>query len=115
MAFTNRLGISQAIEKDSITILDSYSSFDSATEEIGDIILLQNLTDIAVMLSFDNGLTDNMPLASNSYVLLDLNIYISEQCTSLPVGTLLAARRLNAGVPGSTGSLWATIFYSKRR
>lgn len=115
MAFTNRLGVTEVIEKTGASILDTYSSFASATTQIGDIILIQNLTDIPVMLSFDNGLTDNMPLASESFILLDLNIYINEQCTSLPIGTMFAARRLNAGTPATTGSLWVTEFYSTRR
>ncbi|HET8685136.1 MAG TPA: hypothetical protein VFM18_00570 [Methanosarcina sp.] len=115
MAFTNRLGVTEVIQKDGTDILDAYSSFPDSTQQIGDIILIQNLTDIPVMLSFDNGATDNMPVAANSYLLLDLNIYVNEQCTSLPVGTLFAARRLNAGTPATTGAMYITVFYSIKR
>lgn len=115
MAYTNRASFAPVLEKTGASILDAYSAFSSATTQVGDVLLIQNFTDIPVMLSFYSDLSDNLPIASNGFFLLDLNKYINEENTSLPKGTIISARRLNAGTPATTGSVWITIMYSRAR
>lgn len=114
MAYTNRASFAPVLEKTAASILDAYSAF-SPTSEVGDVLLIQNLTDIPVMLSFYPNLSDNLPLAPNGFFLLDLNKYVSEANTSLSKGTIISVRRLNPGTPATTGSVWITIMYSKNR
>ena len=114
MATTNRLGISPALEKTAATILDSYSSFSSVTQKPSDLFLIQNLTDADVMISFDGGAHNHMPLSSNSYILIDLNQYIQDLQMKLAAGTDVAVKRLVAGAAPTSGSVWITVFYAIR-
>jgi len=114
MAFTNRIGFAEVLEMEVGDILDAYSPL-PATTQIGDVLIIQNLTDIGVMLSFSANLSDNLPVPPNGFILLDLNKFVTEENTSLAKGTIINAKRLASGAAGTTGSLWVSIMYSARR
>lgn len=113
MAVSNRLKIAPVIEKGFADVLDAYSTFSTPTQFSTDLLLVQNLTDADVMFSFDDGATDNFPLASSSYLLVDLNQFVVASQSKIVKGTIIAARRLAAGVAPTAGSLWITIFYTE--
>lgn len=72
------------------------------------LILFQNYTDAALMISFD-GITDHVPIAANGFVLLDITanktvnqgFYIAE-------GTRFYVKEI--GAP-TTGSFYVSSFY----
>ena len=74
------------------------------------MFLIQNLTDAQVMISFD-GVSDNLPLNSNAYMLLDI---ASNKTTSegfyLPEGQRIYAKHM--GAAPTSGSVYLTVFYS---
>lgn len=74
------------------------------------IIVLQNLTDVLLMFSF-NGIDDHLPLPSNGYLVLDItaNKTIS-QGFFLAEGQRIYCRSL-VGVPATSGSAYLTTFY----
>jgi hypothetical protein len=73
------------------------------------IILFQNFTDQAVMISFD-GITDNLPVAASGFVLLDItaNKTVS-QGFSIAEGTRFYAKELTDAP--TEGSLYISSFY----
>jgi len=72
------------------------------------ILHIQNLTDVLLMFSYD-GVLDHFPLATNSYLLLDVTANkSSEQGCYIPEGTRLYVKQ--DGVP-SSGSVYATVYY----
>lgn len=73
------------------------------------LMVLQNLTDAAVMISFD-GVDDNLPLASNGYIILDITANkVREDGFFLAEGDRLYVKEL--GVAPTTGSVYLTTFY----
>ena len=114
MSFTNRVSFTTVLEKAAASILDAYSSF-SATAQIGDILIIQNLTDEGVMLSFSTDSADNLPLASSGHIVLDFNKFITESNVSLSKSTIIKVKRLVAGVAPTTGSVWISIVYNQPR
>jgi len=72
------------------------------------ILHVQNLTDVTLMFSYD-GVLDHFPLATSSYLLLDITSNRSnEQGYYIPEGDRLYVKQ--DGVP-SSGSVYATIYY----
>ena len=73
------------------------------------LIILQNLTDALVWLSFD-GINDHVPLASISYIILDVTANKAvDQGWFIGEGTRVYTKRLS-GVPGS-GAVYVTTCY----
>ena len=114
MAVYNRAEFAEVLFLDGDDLDDNYTDFDETTQSVSDIFIMQNLTDIAVMVSFDGGATDHLPVASDSYILLDLNRFIVDRSIMLPKGLTISARALNTGDTASTGDLWVSIVTSKR-
>ena len=74
------------------------------------IIMIQNLTDVSLMFSFD-GVDDHVPLPGSGFLLLDVStnkgtsngFYIAE-------GTRIYVRDL--GAPATVGSVYVSVFYA---
>ena len=73
------------------------------------MMILQNITNTAVMVSFD-GVNDHLPLIPNGYIILDItsNKTIA-QGFFLAEGQQLFVKQL--GVPAISGSVYLTTFY----
>lgn len=111
MARKNRIAIDALSSKDFSTITAAYSEFDvnPALTNAASLILIQNLTDITVMFS-DDGTNDKFPIASDSYILLDLDKFVDEPQISVSAGTRFQAKQVG-GTAATTGSLYITVFY----
>jgi len=111
MASKNRLAIDPVSTKDFSTITASYSVMDdnTPTAHASALTLIQNFTDVAVMVSID-GVNDHIPLSSNGFLLLDLDKFIIDKQLSLPVGTAFYAKQIG-GTAATAGKLYITTFY----
>ena len=75
------------------------------------LLILQNLTDAIVWFSFD-GIEDHIPLASISYIILDITANkATEEGWFVGEGTRVYVKRL-AGAP-SSGSVYVSACYGK--
>lgn len=73
------------------------------------IILIQNYTDEAVMISFD-GITDHVPVASDGFVLLDITANkTASQGFYIAEGTRFYAKELTA--TPTSGAVYISSFY----
>ena len=74
------------------------------------IMIIQNLTDVLLMLSFD-GINDHLPMASNGYIVLDItaNKTIS-QGFFLAEGQRLYCKDVGGAAP-TLGAIYLTTFY----
>jgi len=87
----------------------AYMGVGTATDHPCRLLLLQNLTDTSLMVSFD-GIEDHIPMAYNGYLLLDIaSNKTSEQGFYLTEGQRFYVRQL--GVAATSGSMWVTVFY----
>lgn len=79
------------------------------------LILFQNGTDGAVMISFDGGITDHLPVFAGAFVLLDITTNRTDTggAFNLAKGTQFAAKSLAGFTPPTTGSFFITSFYAK--
>jgi hypothetical protein len=90
------------------SISGTYAGVGTPLSNPSRIILIQNLTDALVMISFD-GITDHLPVAADGFVLLDVTanktvsqgFYIAE-------GTRFYVKEI--GTP-TTGSVYISSFY----
>lgn len=75
------------------------------------LIILQNLTDAVIWLSFD-GINDHVPLASISYIILDVTANkATDEGWYIGEGTRVYAKRLS-GVPAS-GAVYVSACYGR--
>jgi len=88
----------------------AYAAVGTAISNAARIILIQNLTDESLMFSLD-GATDNFPLPSNGFLLLDLTAN-----KTIDTGFFLAEGRTlyvkEIGNP-TTGSVYFTSLYAE--
>ena len=112
MAHSNRVAIDPVTVKAFGAILDAYSTFatNGTALNAGSLLILQNLTDISIMLSLD-GVNDHIPLVSNGYILLDMNKYITDRQLSFSAGTVWQAKRLTSGTAATVGSVFITVLH----
>ncbi len=93
------------------SIAASYANVGSVTTHPARIVLLQNMTDAGVMISFDGGVTDNIPLAANTSTVLDLSSdAVGRSIMQLAANTQIAVKRLS-GAP-TTGSFYVSVVYA---
>ncbi len=89
----------------------SYVNIGDAITNSLRVVWIQNMTDAALMFSFDS-INDHFPIAANSYVLLDLNSNQNQINTGLTlgIGTRLWVREI--GNPTS-GTVYFSGFYAR--
>ena len=86
----------------------SYVGVGTSLERPVRMILLQNLMDATMMVSF-NGIDDHLPLAGNGYLILDVTANKTvDTGFFLSEGTRIYVKRV--GVP-TEGSIYFTVFY----
>jgi len=86
----------------------AYAGIGTAINNPVRILHIQNLTDVVLMFSYD-GINDHFPLASNSYLLLDITANKSrDQGFYLAEGTRIYVKE--DGTP-SSGSVYVTVYY----
>lgn len=112
MAHKSRVAIDPVTAKAFGTIADAYSTFETNGTAVssGSILIIQNLTDISIMLS-DDGVNDHIPVVSNGYILLDMNKYVTDKQILFTQGLVWQARRLNLGTAATVGSVFITVFH----
>lgn len=90
------------------SIVAGYTGIGTAITNPVRILHIQNLTDVTLMFSYD-GVDDHFPLATNSFLLLDITANKSkDQGFYLEEGTRIYVKR--EGVPAS-GSVYVTVYY----
>jgi len=90
------------------SIAGGYTGVGTAITNPVRILHIQNLTDVVVMFSYD-GVNDHFPMATNSFVLLDITANKSrDHGFYLAEGTRIYVRQ--EGVPTS-GSVYVTVYY----
>lgn len=91
------------------SISGTYAGLGTAMSRPIRLIVLQNFTDVSVMISFD-GVNDHLPLAALGYIILDITANKTrEDGFFLAEGQRLYVKQLS-GAPGS-GSVYLTTFY----
>ncbi len=87
----------------------SYAAVGTAVDNEIRQFLIQNLTDVTLMFSFD-GINDHFPIPSDGFFLDDIasNKSLLAQSWILAKGTTLYVKRI--GAP-STGSVYFSVFY----
>lgn len=89
----------------------AYLGLGTATTRPIRIFLLQNLTDAAVMISFD-GVNDHLPFPSWGYLLVDITSNKTiPQGFFLAEGQRLYVRQLTAAEIPTLGGVYVTTFY----
>lgn len=90
-------------------ITNVYTGIGSTMTQPIRVFLIQNLTDVAMMISFD-GISDHFPLAASGYMLLDITTNKSlTQDFFLTKGQRLYVKQLSGAA--STGGVYLTTFY----
>lgn len=91
------------------SISGAYAGIGTAMTRPIRIFMLQNLTDVSLMFSF-NGIDDHFPLPSNGYLLVDISTNQTfNQGYYLAEGQRLYVKQLS-GAAGA-GSVYLTTFY----
>lgn len=86
-----------------------YAGVGTSVENPVRIFLLQNLTDVILMFSFD-GIDDHFPLASNGYVILDVTANRTrEDGFFISEGDRLYVKEIAGNA--TTGGVYFTTFY----
>jgi len=89
----------------------AYMGIGTAFDKPIRLIILQNLTDEVIWLSFD-GIEDHIPLASISYIILDVTANkATEEGWFIGEGTRVYAKKLS-GAP-SSGAVYVSACYGK--
>ena len=111
MAHKNKLAIDPVSTKDFSTITAAYSAMDDNTplSHAPSLLLVQNLTDITLMFSTD-GTNDHFPLASDSFILLDLDKFVTDKQISFASGTAFSVKQVG-GTAATSGKVYITVFY----
>lgn len=96
------------------SIVAGYTNVGTATTNPARIVLLQNMTDAGVMISFNGGVNDHIPLAANMSTVLDLaSDAVGRSIMQLPANTQIAVKRLS-GAP-TTGSFYVSVVYANNQ
>lgn len=93
------------------SISGSYVGIGSAFANPVHWFMVQNLTDQAVMISWD-GINDHFPLPANGYVIMDVgsNKTLTGGTFMVAQGTRFYVKALTGVLPG-VGSVYLSIFY----
>ena len=78
------------------------------------IFVIQNFTDIPVMISFDGGVVDHLPLAAYSSFIIDNTTNRAQNADGLYVskGTQISVKQIGA-VAATLGAVYVTSIYSR--
>lgn len=94
------------------SLSDTYIGIGTAMTKPIRMILLQNLTDINVMISFD-GINDTLPLPINGYLILDITSNKTiDQGFFLAQGTRIYVKNLISTDTAIKGAVYLTTFYA---
>ena len=86
----------------------AYMGVGTALDKPARLMVFQNLTDKAVMVSFD-GVNDHLPLAANGYLIMDVTANkATDDGFFLAEGTRIYVKELTA--PLTSGSVYVSIF-----
>lgn len=108
MSLAIRLAVEPVRSLVAASVIAGYTAVGTAMVHPIRQLVIQNLTDQAVMFSFD-GINDHLPLASNSAFTDDITANKTvDQGFYLPHGTIIYVKRI--GTP-TTGSVYITAFY----
>jgi hypothetical protein len=89
----------------------AYAGIGSAFEHPVYYFMLQNLTDAALMFSWD-GINDHFPLPVNGLLIMDVNSNKTDQGKSLTIakGTRFYTKQLTGAA--ASGAVYLTVFYA---
>lgn len=90
-------------------ISGTYAGIGTSITNPARIVLIQNFTDAALMIS-QNGVNDHYPINANSSILLDVSSNQAQgQGGFVAAGTRFYAKQVSAAA--TSGSIYLTVFY----